>query len=242
MTTVWDLKLFNEDNAKTIKGEKLGVLTLILYLAPAGSASEKLGRTVNVCPYSTPGCVAACLNTAGRGAYTNVQDSRQEKTVALFQDRKRFLDKCEREIRNALKRASLLGLKLAVRMNGTSDLPFLDVEMAKRFPEVQFYGYTKVPYIRDIRHGHANIHLTYSWAETEENKCSAAGYLSRGKNVAVVFNVKRGQPLPTTWNGYTVIDGDEHDVRFLDPKGVVVGLRAKGKARKDTSGFVVSVQ
>jgi hypothetical protein len=54
-------------------------------------------------------------------------------------------------------------------------------------------------------------------------------------NAAVVF-----QTLPDTFLGLQVINGDEHDLRHLDPKGVIVGLLPKGrKAKRDTSGFVV---
>ncbi len=237
--------LFNQENAKTIKGEKLGYLTLILYLAPARSAGVE---GVNVCPFATPGCEAACLNTAGRGVYQNVQDARIAKTHALFNNRKAFLDKCATEILNAQYRAHLLGLKLAVRMNGTSDLPFLDLEMARRFPYVQFYGYTKIPPEKDARRKVPNIHLTFSLAETVENRGAAYRALAAGHNVAVVFSTKRDGKLPETWMGYRVIDGDQHDLRFLDKssegtdfEGYVVGLRAKGKARHDTSGFVRQV-
>jgi hypothetical protein len=59
--------------------------------------------------------------------------------------------------------------------------------------------------------------------------------LSNGMNVAAVFH-----KVPETYLGRTVINGDETDLRFLDPKGVIVGLKAKGKAKKDTTGFVVS--
>jgi hypothetical protein len=253
MNSVWDKPLLGESNAKTIKGEKLGVLTLILYLAPAESARVVgkgwggvgiPGSYVNVCPYSTPGCVAACLNTAGRGVYKNVQDARIAKTQALFQDRRRFLDKLAREIATARTRAKLLGMTLAVRLNGTSDLPFLEMDMAVRFPTVQFYGYTKIPPFGDRRRSLPNVHLTYSMAETFENQATAFDVLNTGGNVAVVFPLKRGDVMPDKWMGYRVVDGDDHDVRFMDPvaskgtHGYVIGLRAKGRARRDMSGFV----
>jgi hypothetical protein len=65
--------------------------------------------------------------------------------------------------------------------------------------------------------------------------------MERGENVAVVFSSKKGEDLPVTWQGREVIDGDLHDLRFLDGKNKVVGLRAKGKARKDGSGFSVTI-
>jgi len=102
------------------------------------------------------------------------------------------------------------------------------------FSTVQFYDYTKHRNRRDLP---SNYHLTFS--RSEANNDAALEWLAAGGNVAVVFDTKKGQALPETWNGYRVIDGDLTDLRFLDDKNVVVGLRAKGPARKDTSGFVV---
>jgi hypothetical protein len=50
--------------------------------------------------------------------------------------------------------------------------------------------------------------------------------------------VFRGEK-PKTFLGLKVIDGDTHDMRFLDEDNVVVGLKAKGKAKTDYSGFVI---
>ena len=96
------------------------------------------------------------------------------------------------------------------------------------FADVQFYDYTKVPG-RDL--GIPNYHLTFSLAESNEE--DAAAELQRGMNIAVVFD-----GVPSEYLGVPVVDGDESDLRFLDPSGVVVGLKAKGEARGDTSGFV----
>lgn len=241
MNTVWDKPLFGQQNAKTVKGESLGVLTLILYLAPSDSAGVG-----NVCPNATPGCIAGCLNTAGRGVYQNVQNARIAKTRAFFQDRKRFLEKMRDEIRAGEKRAKLLGMRLAVRCNGTSDIPMFEQLLAPLFPAVMFYGYTKIPPGRDrARRALPNVHLTFSMAETFENNADAFDVLDTGGNVAVVFSTRRSGKLPKSWMGYRVIDGDTHDVRFMDPKcdfvGYVIGLRAKGRARYDSSGFVQNV-
>jgi hypothetical protein len=101
----------------------------------------------------------------------------------------------------------------------------------REFKNVQFYDYTKIPGREKLP---KNYHLTFSRSEVNENDC--LNELQKGRNVAVVFDV-----LPTTWNGYPVICGDNDDLRFLDPKNVVVGLTAKGKAKKDDSGFVVKI-
>lgn len=126
----------------------------------------------------------------------------------------------------------------AVRVNGTSDLPWLALMMASEFPNVVFYDYTK--HARAWERVTPNYHLTFSHSETNEAETMRA--LDHGLNVAVVFDTKKGSPLPSTFLGRPVIDGDLHDLRFLDGyKGSVIGLRAKGPAKKDTSGFVVPV-
>jgi len=106
--------------------------------------------------------------------------------------------------------------------------------MAREFPEVQFYDYTKIPkpWLRQL----PNYSLTFSLSEV--NLELALDALRHQVNVAVVFDTRKGESLPETWHGYRVIDGDVSDLRFTDPMGVVVGLRAKGRAKRDTSGFV----
>jgi hypothetical protein len=229
-------------NPKTAKGEARGWLTAVLHLAPANAAG--LGT---VCASATAGCMAACLNTAGRGgimahgATTNaIQEARKRRTAFYKLDRKGFARALAEDIAKAERKAARLGLRLAVRVNGTSDLPMLAHAMAQRFPHVVFYDYTKHanPKAREL----PNYHLTFSRSESNESAWFQA--IRSGVNVAVVFSTKRGRPLPEAWHGLPVIDGDAHDLRFLDPRtlhGVIVGLRAKGRARKDTSGFVVNV-
>jgi hypothetical protein len=107
---------------------------------------------------------------------------------------------------------------------------------------VQFYDYTKVPKPWERTRHAPNYALTFSRSESNEVACADA--LRNGVNVAVVFSTRKGQPLPATWQGVKVVDGDIDDLRFLDEKGgVVVGLRAKGKARRPEvqGGFVVQV-
>jgi hypothetical protein len=216
-------------DAKTTKGEKQGYLTGILYLSPADSSG-----LINVCANATEGCKSSCLNTAGRGAFNSVQAGRLRKTTMLVQNRAAFLLELARDIRNLVKKAARENMIPCVRVNGTSDLPWLALEMARQFPDVQFYDYTKHP--RSWERTRENYHLTFSSSETNDGDAIAA--LVHGINVAVVFTTKKGQPLPATWMGADVIDGDTSDLRFLDAKGVVVGLRAKGRAKKDCTGFV----
>jgi hypothetical protein len=99
-------------------------------------------------------------------------------------------------------------------------------------PNILFYDYTKNPnHIK--KYINSNYKLTFSRSEC--NEATAIDVLNDGGNVAVVFS----NELPTEWNGYRVINGDETDLRYFDPINVVVGLKAKGDAKKDKSGFVV---
>lgn len=216
-------------DAKTIKGEQYGFLTGILYLAP----SDVSGR--NVCPLASEGCRKACLYTAGHGRYTNVQKARIERTRLWFDERDYFYTQLRADIHFLKRKAFKLGMVPAVRLNGTSDILSGDhIKLIRDFHDVQFYDYTKVPTRFRIKetNGLHNYHLTFS--RSESNEAVALTLLEAGHNVAVVFD-----KLPETWHGYPVFDGDKSDLRFLDPKVVVVGLKAKGDARKDKSGFTV---
>ena len=219
-------------DAKTVKGEKHKYLTGILYLAPASLSGY------NVCAMAG-NCKEPCLNTSGHGQFDKTQQIRIGKTQLLFTDRALFLASLRYDIETLIQRARNRGAewKPAVRINGTSDLPWLALMMATEFPEVQFYDYTKIRYPeRRIR---SNYWLTFSHDGNERNVAECMRVLTLGINVSVVFGVKKGAPLPETWNGYRVVDGDVTDLRFQDGHGVVVGVRAKGKAKKTYSPFVV---
>jgi hypothetical protein len=218
-------------DAKTIKGKKYGYLTGILYLAPSDISG------FNVCAMATPGCKTGCLFTAGRAQYLpTINKARIRKTHELFADRQSFLNRLRKDIMAIVRKAKRERLTPCIRINGTSDLPWIPLTLSKEFLDVQFYDYTKLskPYTRT----RSNYHLTFSHSETNLADCLDS--LQHGVNVAVVFDTKKGRPLPETWHGYKVIDGDLSDLRFTDRQGVVIGLRAKGKARKDCSGFVES--
>jgi hypothetical protein len=224
------MKLLSTGNPKLIKGEKKGYLSFVLHLSPANVAGYE------TCPKRTEGCTAACLNTAGRGGMfkpggTNtIQEARKRKTRMFFEQRDEFLVALEADIRKGIKQAEKKGMIPAFRLNGTSDIAWEKYGIIQKFPEVQFYDYTK---IRNRKVAAlSNYHLTFSKADG--NDMDVRLVASAGMNVAVVF-----KDVPDSYIGRTVIDGDDTDLRFLDPKGVVVGLKAKGRARKDTSGFVV---
>jgi len=225
------MKLLNIDaNAKTVKGQGRGYMTAILYLAPADESGYE------VCPMASAGCRKACLNKAGMGAFSTVQAARIAKTRLYFEDRAAFMAQLVSEVRAFIRKAIKLGLIPVVRLNGTSDIPWERVPVEGRanimelFPSVQFYDYTKRHNRRNLP---ANYHLTFSLAEDNDSRAGAAA--TNGANIAVVF---RTDKFPTTFMGMPVVDGDTDDLRFLDGRGVVVGLKAKGPAKKDTSGFV----
>jgi len=235
------MKLLSESNPKTLKGETKGYMTFIMHLAP-GSISG-----FNVCPGASTGCLFTCLNTAGRGHMKNIQDARIRRTRLFFEDRTTFMAKLVDEVSKGIRKAERKGLIPVFRLNGTSDIRWETVPVSgvggqdfpnifEMFPNTQFYDYTKLSNRRNIP---ANYHLTFSRSESNEDKLDEA--VSNGMNLAVVFSTKKNVGLPAKYRSLPVVDADETDLRFLDPKGSVCGLRAKGKATKDTSGFVVHV-
>lgn len=235
------MSLLNHGNAKTRKGEKNGFLTIGLHLAPSNLSG------FNVCKHASAGCAAACLNTAGRGAMSSVQKARIAKTLKFFADSKAFMDQVSKEIHAACSKARRKGLLAVARLNLTSDLPFENIKNSEgetifqRHSGIQFYDYTAdLDRMMAFLNGEMpkNYHLTFSRKEnTPDTVCQSV--LASGGNVAVVFGGMPFDKLPAKWLGFPVVNGDETDLRFLDGKGVVVGLLAKGKAKKDTSGFVV---
>ena len=153
----------------------------------------------------------------------------------FFEDREAFLKILRKDIVALEKKAVKLGMKPAVRLNGTSDINWVRFNIMKDFPNVQFYDYTKV--IKNLTKSIPNYNITFSRNEANDDDCKEA--LKKGFNVAVVFSTKKGEELPVRWQNYPVVDGDETDVRFLDNSGSIVGLRAKGQAKKDRLGFVI---
>jgi hypothetical protein len=227
------MKLLTTQNYKTTKGEKLGIMTGILYLAPAKISGYE------VCPRRSEGCTKSCLYSAGRGAFNTVQKSRVAKTKMFFEQRDAFMTQLRKDIKSLVNKANKQNMVPAIRLNGTSDIEWTRLGIVEEFPDVQFYDYTKV-LNRVTKERPSNYHITFSKNESNDVECLAA--IKSGVNVAVVFDTKKGEALPETWNGAPVYDGDDTDVRFLDPKGgYVIGLRAKGKARKDQTGFVVKI-
>jgi hypothetical protein len=210
-------------NAKLRKGGQYG-----LSLLP-----HRLGGP-NVCAWSTPQCRKLCLNTAGRGSSTVVHNGRHARTQLLFTETSAFATLLRREVFRLPKGAAL-------RMNTFSDVPWESVwpeffsDLASTRPDMQVYDYTKAPI--GSRQPPSNYHLTFSasekWSESE-----IADAVNDGHNVTVVLNLRRSEGMPSSWKGLPVVDGDKNDARYDDPKGVVVGLRAKGRAFRSDSAFV----
>jgi hypothetical protein len=229
-----------DTNAKTIKGEKYNIKTAILYLMPAKQSG------VQLCPMAkTAGCEKACLFTAGRGAMNSVMLSRLRKTLYFNQYRDLFMQQLHNELIRERAKAKRKGYKLIVRLNGTSDIRWENIAVSgyanimQALPDIIYYDYTKLA----NRKVPANYDLTFSYSGVSEYLPFVQKAVANGERIAVVFRdrsiVDAMLANGETFLGLPVVDGDNSDIRHLDPKGAVVALYAKGKARKDQSGFVV---
>ena len=215
------------------------VLTTGLQLAPSYASGY------NTCSFAS-GCAQKCLNDTGQGSRHMLQTTangerihyphvaRIARTLVWFEHRSAFKAQLIKELKAHVRAAKRKNATPAVRLNTLSDIPWEKTfpELWQLFPGVVFYDYTKNPF----RESTEEYHLTFSRNEINEQLMREA---VQGANLAVVFDTKKGDPLPETWHGLPVIDGDTHDNRFADPLGVVIGLRAKGPAKRDASGFVV---
>lgn len=225
-------KLLNIDkNPKTVKGQKQGYLTGILYLFPFKAFG------FNICPAAAIAeCDEPCLNTAGRGRFDSIQEARLRKTYLFHTERDWFMMKLFREIEALERKAQREGLLPAVRLNGTSDLDWESIRYKgfspmEQFSRTQYYDYTKLP--RAPKNN--NYHLTFSFSAAAEFQKSVAKAERLGMNMAVVSN----DPAPLKWRGRPVVSGDEHDLRFKDPDGSIIWLKAKGRAKKSDSNLIV---
>ena len=232
------------NNAKTVKGDGI-YETAILYLAPS-----TISGAGNVCPMAkTAQCEQGCLYSAGRGAFNSVQLARINKTRRYFASRKLFMLELALDLSRFSAYCLNKGVKPAVRLNGTSDIQYEighEIEgfasIFEMFPHVQFYDYTKLAKrTRRALPANYSLVLSYSNANPAYAADILAAHAETGANIAVVFRDKdtRARYMATGFNGIAVIDGDRDDLRFNDPRGVVVGLYAKGKAKADQSGFVI---
>jgi hypothetical protein len=231
--------LLSTNNSKTIKGEKLGYMTYILYLAPHTQNS----KGINLCSHASKGCAKACLFGSGAARFDNVQLGKTNKTEWYLDNRQEFLEKLDKEITAIKKKAKHTDtdnvLIPTIRLNGTSDIPFEKFKIRDNknifelHSDIQFYDYTK-NHLRFQKVLPTNYHLTFSMSE--DNKQKSFELLSKGFNVAMVFGIKNESDLPIEYLGHKVINGDKDDLRFLDDKNVIVGLKYKLLTGKGSKG------
>jgi len=220
-------------NSKTAKNEQD---TYILYLAPYNQNSKK----INICPKASDGCAAACLFTAGRGAFSNVIKARQNKTEYYLHDKKAFINQLASELIKIDKKASKNKNQTLIRLNGTSDLDFIFLLKKyanfdiSNYNNLHFYDYTKI--LGKVKKYSKNKNYTLTFSRAEDNEQDIFKAVQYGANVSAVFK----GALPQTYKGIPVIDGDKTDNEMLKYKGFILGLKAKGKARTDKSGFVIN--
>ena len=228
-----------DTNAKTIKGQKYGYMTGILYMAPSTISGH------NTCPMAKiAGCENACLYSAGRGAFNSVQQSRISKAQWFFSERDSFMVQLVKDISKLATKADKAGMVPLVRLNGTSDIRWESIPVTRdgvtytnvmaAFPGIQFYDYTKISNRKGIP---SNYDLTFSYSGMPGYQKYVTQAISEGMRIAVVFRDRKA--IPASFLGLECVDGDDSDIRHIDPQGVVVALYAKGNAKTDLSGFVV---
>ena len=226
--------ILGEASSKTIKGETIGFLTGIVYLVPDDE----------ICPMARlAGCMDGCLKSAGRGRFDKVQAARAKKTAFFRENRLAFLLSLCADTWSLVRKARKLGMIPLVRPNGTSDIAFENFivwegkTIFQLFPDITWYDYTKHP-SRNLEGKTAgNYDLTYSFSALTPKPISIKGLTNpANRRVAVVFH--RREDIPSSFRGWPVVDGDDTDVRHIEPSNVVVALYAKGKAKHDATGFV----
>jgi hypothetical protein len=219
-------------DTKTIKSNKAGFLTGILYLAPYDLSG------VNLCPFAKVAeCHVACLNTAGRGNFSNVKSARLRKAKLFNENRGEFMAQLIEDIHKLKRQAKKKNMQAVVRLNGTSDIEWEKIMLGEfnifgLFPDLQFYDYTKNPNRKNLP---SNYDLTFSYSGVESFIKFNRQALKNNMRVATVFKI-----IPAQFEGRRVINGDDHDARFIEDKNIIVGLKAKGKARQDKTGFVIA--
>jgi hypothetical protein len=193
-------------------------------------------------------CEAPCLFTAGRGAFDSVRNGRLRKTREFFEDPDTFMEGLAQSIERLVRRAERIGMIPVVRLNGTSDIAWERVKVPSRnarnifeaFPSIQFYDYTKIskrthPAYRARLPVNYDLTFSYSGAPAFQRYVTEA--IAHKARVAVVF--RHRERIPASFMGMQCVDGDDTDLRFLDPAGCVVALYAKGKGKRDAGPFIV---
>lgn len=222
-------------NTKTAKNN---LKTYILYLAPYNQNS----KGINICPKASKGCAAACLFTAGRGRFDNVKKARINRTEYYLADKERFMLQLAGELVKINTAATKKGELVAIRLNGTSDLDF--IYLLQKYAQLDpfslknlvYYDYTKI--LGKVKKYKDQPRYVLTFSRAEDNHSEALQALELGANISAVFN----GPVPFTYHGAPVVDGDKSDIVMLYNKGAVLALQAKGQAKKDTSGFVINTK
>lgn len=223
-------------SAKIEKSDKAGVLTAVAYLSPFTEAG------INLCAMATRGCAESCLgHTTRRMAWNRSKIARIKRSLRYQLYREEFLIDLRVELRSHRKKADKLGMRHAVRLNGSTDILWERTGIMEEFSDIQFYDYTK--YRWNQRKVPSNYHLTFSISERPSSIHEAMTWLSAGHNAALVVRNERQARFTVAmgWRGFPAIDGDETDIRFDDPAGHIVTLYAKGAAKYDKSGFVKDI-
>lgn len=228
-------------SSKIAKSEKYEELTYVLYLAPHTLSGY------NVCPQATEHCKASCLFESGHNRIdiheNRITQSRITKTKLYFEHRDFFSAWVFAEIEMYQRKAANLGYKFSVRLNGTSDInpetiKVNGLNVFQKFPNTQFYDYSKVLNRMKLLTKYPNYDLTYSFSGDNWLQCEVA--LMNNMRVAVVFD-----EVPLYYMGYDVIDGDRFDMRYLDPTNCIVGLKFKkvrNKINLIETPFVINVR
>jgi hypothetical protein len=235
-------RIFSIDSPKAIKAQKLDnpVINAIMYMAPA-----RVAGVGNLCGDSSDGCVKLCLGEHSGAAiyYPTVMLSRIAKAKRFMKARADYMDDVIKAIHSVKRKAAKQGFPVVIRLNGSTDIAWESIKtrynlsLINMFSDDQFDDYTK-SFKRAMAYATGKMPKNYCvvFSRSEKNESQCLDVLRAGGKVAVVFGYK----LPETWNGFPVVNGDEHDLVHLHPPGVVIGLSPKGhKAKKDTSGFVV---
>ena len=215
------------NSTKHEKAYKYNELVYTIYLSPAKMSGYE------VCPMRTKECTMLCLNESGHNRMdiheNKINKSRINKTKLFFENREFFVRWVIDEIKSGIKKSEKLGYRFSVRINNTSDLNpesfqvkenGKSVNILQMFPNVQFYDYSKVPTRLKLVQKYSNYDLTFSFSGHNWDTCEEM--LKNNVRVSVVFD-----EVPETYKGYKVIDGDKYDMRYLDEKNVIVGLKFK---------------
>ena len=227
-------------NAKTVKGEKYGYLTGILYLAPSDISGYQ------VCPMAKIAkCELACLYTAGRGGMSSVKLARIAKTKRFFEDYDNFMNDLIFSINHLIRKAKKMNLTPLVRLNGTSDILWEKKaftmlgkkynNLMEYFPDTQFYDYSKIANRKNLP---VNYDLTFSYSGALDFIRQVQKAQLNNLRIAAVF--RSIESIPDTFLDRPVISGDNSDIRHTEDKNSIVALYAKGKAKNDTTGFIIN--